>query len=363
MARQAVTLIIFMFLVCLSCLCSSAMGGGLFYACSDGSMKTDKFDLKKCLNFGMSDVKTVVTGDVKETETKPESTPTSDEPGDDLLPPQPIDDEAADPNLSYLDYFDRGTQSISGVGVAVTATNTAECAKMCFNDEESMPNEGEKCQGFVSDDANYCKLYPSIDVSSVTMNSKHKAYRLKEGKEGGGAIKMFSLTSHSTNYGPDGGPKYYGNRHNLDCNGGGMTSFKWNKSGGLVNNSYTCLKSDTAFGGVSSKMTPHNSSGKRTGYNDMYYMDRHDINCGDNFLSQWQLAQWSRSMRFHYKCTNAKTPKPDECEVLTVSDFPHHPHAGQYANKPIKCPANKILTQWKYNNDGTLNFRCCPKPV
>lgn len=360
MARQAVTLIIFMFLVCLSCLCSSAMGGGLFYACSDGTMKPGEFDLKKCLNFGISDVKAVVSGDATE-QISTDLTETREEAGG-LIPSQPVDDEAADPNLAFLDYFSRGNQQISGVGVTASASNAAECARICFNDEENMTNEGEKCQGFVSDDATYCKLYPSIDVGYGNVHSKHKAYRLKEAKEGGGAISQFTISRGSTAYAPSGGPKEYGNRHDVNCNGGGMSSFKFNRSGDQVNNSFACLKS-SVFGGVFSKETPHDASGNKKGRNHMYYMDRHDTNCGTHFLSQWKLAQWSRSMRVHYSCTNAQTPDQSQCESRSTEQqiTPNAGNVIEWAGFNIQCPANKLLTQWKYQ-DGVINYTCCPKP-
>lgn len=340
----------------------------MFYACSDGTMKPAEFDIKKCLNFGFGDVKAVVVGDDQPTTSETSNvteasdlTTTPTDSGDGLMPATQIDEDAADPNLAFLDYFNKGNQAMAGVGVVASASNAAECARICFNDETAMTNESEKCQGFVSDDSTYCKLYPSIDIGYGDVHSKHKAFRLKERKEGGGAISMFTTSSHSTPYGPDGGPVYYGNRHDLDCQGGGMTSFKWAKSGDQVNNIYKCLKSDTAFGGTFSKETGQNASGKEKGRNDMYYMDRHDVNCGNNFISQWMLHQWSRSMKVVYKCTNTQTPNPEECETLSVPDYPHHPHAGTWANKPVTCPANKVLTQWKYAN-GALGYRCCPKP-
>jgi hypothetical protein len=363
MARQATTLVLFLFIMCLCSLCLAALGGGVFYACSDGTMNPSEFDFKKCGNFGIKDVEAVVTGDIKET-SEVESTETSDDfsSGDGLIPDQPVDDEAADPNLNFLDYFNRDRKKFSGDGVVASATNAAECAKICFNDEIDMPNESEKCQGFVSDDSTYCKLYPTIDSMDGEIHSQHKAYRLKENKESGGRVVQYTTTRNSTGYGPDGGTKEYGNRHDLDCGvNGALTSFKFNKSGNQVNNSFTCAKSE-ALGGSTSKMTEVNASGKSGGRNDMYYIDRHDINCGDNFLSQWKLAQWSKSIRVHYSCTTSKTPRPDECEELTASGYSRNSHVGTWRGNEVKCPANKLLTQWKYSND-SVTYRCCPKPT
>jgi hypothetical protein len=374
MARQAVTLIIFLFIACLSSLCSSALGGGVFYACSDGTLKPSKFDIKKCLNFGIKDIEAVVSGDIKESgeessdlsgDTNESGEKSSDLSGDStggdgLIPDAPVDDDAADPNLDYLDYFNRSRNRFSGNGVVTSASNAAECAKICFNDEVDMLNEGEKCQGFLSDDGSYCKLYPTIDSTTGEINSQHKAYRLKEGKEGGGAIVGYSTTRGNTNFASDGGPKYYGGRHDVNCPSGALSSFKFNKVGTQVNNSFTCVNS-TALGGATGKQTPVNASGKKKGRNDMYWIDRHDINCGNNFLRQWRLDQWSRSMRVNYQCTTAETSDPNGCESLSAGGYSRHPHVGTWKGDEVKCPANKLLTQWKYDGD-KINYRCCPKP-
>ena len=56
MAQGAIILLLFAFMMCLSCLSSSAVGTGVFYACSDGTMSPGDFDFSKCTNFGLSDV-------------------------------------------------------------------------------------------------------------------------------------------------------------------------------------------------------------------------------------------------------------------------------------------------------------------
>lgn len=355
---QAVTVIIFLFMMCLSSLCSVALGGGVFYACSDGTMKPGEFDLKKCVNFGIKDVQSVISGDIKDTTG---TTDLTQEEGsyDDLISDQPVDDEAADPNLKFLDYFKKDRTAFSGAGVSATAQNAAECAKMCFSDDIDMPNEGEKCQGFVSDDGAYCKLYPTVDTTDREIHSRHKAYRLKEGKEGGGTLVTYRTSRHATAYGPDGGPMTYGNIHNLTCPGGALSSFKFNKVGDKVNNSFVCVNSDGLVAGTE-KMTPHDASGKSKGRNNMFWIDRHDVNCGNNFLKQWKLAQWSRSMRVHYTCSTATTPHPTECESLKAGGYGAHDSVGAWKGDEVKCPANKLLTQWKYSGDG-INYTCCPK--
>lgn len=362
MAQQAVMMMVFLFIMCLSSMCSSALGGGVFYACSDGTLDINNFDFKKCTNFGLQDVQAVVSGDIKEptVETPSELTEQASS-GDDLLPQQPIDEEAADPNLPYIDYFTKSRVRFSGDGIVATATNAAECAKLCYNDEVTMANEDEKCQGFVSDDGTYCKLYPTVDSTDGDINSRHKAYRLKESKEGGGAIVGYSTTRGNTTYGPDGGPQQYGNRHDVNCGvSGALSSFKFNKIGGQINNSFVCLNSDR-LGGVVYKRTNDDASGKKKGRNDMYWIDRHDVNCGNNFLKQWKLNQWSRSMRVDYKCSTTPTPRPDECESLSASGYSGASDVGSWKGNEVKCPANKLLTQWHYTSD-RIDYTCCPKP-
>jgi len=363
MAQQAVMMMVFLFIMCLSSMCSSALGGGVFYACSDGTLDINNFDFKKCTNFGLQDVKAVVSGDIKEptVETPSELTEQASA-GDDLLPPQPIDEEAADPNLPFIDYFTKSRTRFSGNGVTASASNAAECAKICYNDEVTMPNEGEKCQGFISDDGTYCKLYPTVDSTEGDINSRHKAYRLKESKEGGGDIAAYNTTRRYTEYTSNGGPMQYGSRHDVNCGGSGaLSSFKFNTVGGQVNNSFVCLNSSEKLSGSESKQTGVNASGKEKGRNDMYWIDRHDVNCGNKFLKQWKLDQWSHSMRVNYTCSTTPTPRPDECETLSASGYSAAGDVGSWKGNEVKCPANKLLTQWHYTSD-RIDYTCCPKP-
>jgi len=142
MAQGAIILLLFAFMMCLSCLSSSAAGSGIFYACSDGTMSPDEFDFKKCINFGISDIlggTEAITGlDVG----SEEPTQLVSEEGDLLVPASLADEE--DPNETYYDFFGTGkSQNLSGLGViAASATSKTDCARICYENEVPMRGRG-----------------------------------------------------------------------------------------------------------------------------------------------------------------------------------------------------------------------------
>jgi hypothetical protein len=188
MAQGAVMLMLFAFMMCLSCLSSSAIGSGVFYACTDGTMSPGDFDIKKCTNFGFNDI-------IQGTETitgVDTSIDTSEDivvdPGTDLLVvgrPLGLDDE--DPNATFLDFFGNGKiQQPSGLGtVAHSVTSKAECAKICYENEVEMLGEGLECNGFVSDGFSKCILYPNPDtLDGSSLSDGEKSYGLKVTRTG-----------------------------------------------------------------------------------------------------------------------------------------------------------------------------------
>ena len=41
----------------------------------------------------------------------------------------------------------------------------------------------------------------------------------------------------------------------------------------------------------------------------------HDVDCGQRFISQFKMKQWSLSMTIQYQCTGTRTPLPQDCEM------------------------------------------------
>jgi len=176
--------------------------------------------------------------------------------------------------------------------------------------------------------------------------------------------------SVETPYGPNGGPKQYGNVHDISCDkdnhNGALMSFKFTKNeDDKIRNEYKCYMSSTQFKNKNRKSTPHGASGSSSsGRNAMWDVDSHPVECGNKFITGWKLNQWSNSMKMLYSCSNIATPDASKCEELMSDHFGEPQYAGDWTKAgTISCPTDKLLTKWKYNrSEGRIRYRCCPKP-
>ena len=155
--------------------------------------------------------------------------------------------------------------------------------------------------------------------------------------------------------------------HDLDCGEqGALTEFKFNYDdpAKMVNNDYTCLLvvHGETFGRRSPMGTPIGPSGSRwSSRNSMQQIASHDVDCGQRFISQWKMKQWSSSMTIRHQCTGTKTPSPQDCESSKSAPAGHSDHASAFADVKVRCAADSALTQFQYNGD-VFEYTCCPKP-
>ena len=363
MAQGAVMLMLFAFMMCLSCLSSSAIGSGVFYACTDGTMSPGDFDINKCTNFGFNDI-IQGTGAVTGVDTTVDtSTATSVVTDGGLLVPDSTDEE--DPNATFLDFFSAGrNQSLSGLSVLAAATSKTDCAKICYNDEVPMRGESDVCNGFVSDGFSRCMLYPSNDpVSGGSLESGEKSYSLKRPKDGGSSFNLFKSVQKETAYRLDGGTLQFAGQHDVNCvdtnQNGLMTNFSFNPRGTHVNVAYTCLFSDTLNLANSSYTTKTPQQNGEFGH-----LSPLDINCGNSFINRWKVESDGTDIKVKYTCTTNRTSDASGCDTSTTSgDFGVAAKAGAMSSARVRCPANKALTQFKWTGDGTISYTCCPKPT
>ena len=389
MAQGAVILILFAFCICLSCISSSAVGSGVFYACSDGTMSPGEFDFNKCLNFGTDDILQGteeitgidIGGEVSEDSTLPDLSGGASES---LVPDGPVDLDEASGDAEFLDFFGQGSKEyIDGTGTLATGISTkAACARTCYEDTVTMKDELDKCMGFISDGRGRCILYPSQDkMRGTTLPGREKSYTLKRPKDGAVSFHTFNKKNLQTIFGPNGGPKQFsgsGHTHDVDCKDpetgaeGLMTGFKFNPRGGNINVAYSCLF-NREITRDSQNSTPHGKSGSDHGCdnvhgqhnNEFQYMTfLGDANCGNNFLVRWKHRQWSQSMAMDFNCSKQQTADPLECEDLeTDGNFDRACNASDMSSYPVRCPANKALTRFGWNGGGKITFTCCPKPA
>jgi len=177
----------------------------------------------------------------------------------------------------------------------------------------------------------------------------------------------YEILEHATKFSPDGGSKEYGNLHDLDCGEqGALTEFKFNYDdlAKMVNNGYTCLHvvHGETFGKRSQLETPISPSGSRwNSRNSMQQLSGHDVDCGQRFISQWKMKQWSSSMTIQHQCTGTETPSPQDCKSSKSTPAGYSDKASAFADIKVRCAADTALTQFTYNVD-TFEYTCCPKP-
>ena len=396
MAQGAIILLLFAFMMCLSCLSSSAVGTGVFYACSDGTMSPGDFDFSKCTNFGIRDVLSgteAVTGlDVGSDD--PEPTTTSSPESLTLVPTGPMEEE--DPNATYLDFFGAGsTGRLSGLGVVAGATSKTECAKICYGNEVPMRGEGEECNGFVSDGFSKCILYPTPDtVAGVSLPSGEKSYALKTSRTGQNFIS-FSNQNFVTEFVDDGRsgeshsngnfgtPSFMGPDTDVTCEKAGtfglLTGFKSTMQGGKVGFQYSCLLGDSVQvkPGVLTNETNqgqrNSCGGKQIGRkhngSDIGLLTHHEVDCLNGFIQSWGVRPtggWKGKMKVSFNCTRQETPDATECiDNETDGNFGERPcNLSNLRTSPVQCPTNMALTQFRINHpSGKISYRCCPKPT
>ena len=177
----------------------------------------------------------------------------------------------------------------------------------------------------------------------------------------------YEISKHATKYSPNGGTKEYGNLHNLDCGEqGALMGFQFNYDdvAEMVNNDFTCLTvvNGEIFGKRWSTETPVSPSGSKwSSRNSMQQMSSHNVDCGEQFISQFKMKQWSASMTVGYVCTGTKTPAPQDCERSKSALVGRSDKASAFADAKVRCAVDTALTQFTYHK-GVFEYTCCPKP-
>lgn len=185
-------------------------------------------------------------------------------------------------------------------------------------------------------------------------------------------LTTFVFETKRTPSGPNGGPKEYGNVHPLGCGpNGALTkfSFVYDKEEDEIHNEYTCAVAKNrgptgadAMPPPLEKTTEHGPSGsKLSGRDAMYDMDRHVVDCGNQFLRQWVLHQWSHSMQITYECA-WRTSNAGGCERRRqTTEIPRAKKASEWADVELACTSETFLSAFRYVN-GTFMYTCCPRP-
>jgi hypothetical protein len=167
-----------------------------------------------------------------------------------------------------------------------------------------------------------------------------------------------------------GGNIVYLDRHNVQCPSGTVMS-QWrlgrDAPRSLININYGCSSISTELGSCSSQETVLNADG---GGNSVY-LDRHNVACNRHGVTNRVMTEWKLSragtndkMQVLYQCCDVPTGL-DSCEDM---ETPLNDDGGgnsvYFDRHNVKCPANKVMTQWYLSRAGTHNkiqfkYQCC----
>ena len=162
-----------------------------------------------------------------------------------------------------------------------------------------------------------------------------------------------------------GGNLIYLDRHSVDCGDKSiMNQFHMNREKD-ANGSYNKIQYNyTCHTGREGKLTQKNSGDNEDGGGNIIYLDRHSVNCEDQFINQFRLTRPSgNTIRYDYKCSD--TPVDEEtCRTDKIA--PQEDGGGNliYLDRQnVNCKDDEALTKFRLtrpsNNTIAYEYTCC----
>ena len=153
------------------------------------------------------------------------------------------------------------------------------------------------------------------------------------------------------------GNMVYLDRHNLDCGNDGLSQFKLERpSGNTIRYAYTCKE------GINSAGTNKNTGSNDWGGGNTVYLDRHNVDCGTKPIAQFKLVRPAgNKIRYNYRCSNRPSTGP--CRGANTG-WNQESNQNIYLDRHnVRCNSDEVITQFKLNRNGQGKFRydykCC----
>ena len=153
------------------------------------------------------------------------------------------------------------------------------------------------------------------------------------------------------------GNMIYLDRHNLDCGDDGLSQFKLERpSGNRIRYTYTCKE------GINSAGTNKNTGSNDWGGGNTVYLDRHNVDCGTKPIAQFKLVRPAgNKIRYDYRCSNRPSTGP--CRGANTG-WNQESNKNIYLDRHnVRCNSDEVITQFKLNRNGRGKFRydykCC----
>jgi hypothetical protein len=176
--------------------------------------------------------------------------------------------------------------------------------------------------------------------------------------------KNVSISSKNTGFNELGtGNIIFLDRHNVDCGSAGINQFKLNRDsgfGGNIRYDYKCIS-----GGNTNSTLSKNTDFNDVGWsNNVVYLDRHNVNCEDNPISQFKLNRNSSGdkIRYDYKCMYSN--KPVSCRnVTTTKNDVGNGNLVYLDRHDVKCNDDELISSFKLTRPDSstisYDYKCC----
>ena len=167
-----------------------------------------------------------------------------------------------------------------------------------------------------------------------------------------------SLRAGNSGAHDDGGGKvYFMDRHNIECGSDALNGFGLiRQPGGRTQYNYLCLKPGNLK--THDKRTGSDWQGHNNGnVNSALYLDRHTINCNNKPITQFRLHRdGDKKVYYKYKCGNVSTQN-NACRE-TSTPWNQESDSVHYLDRHYaKCNPDEYMTKFGLVRDGKGNFR------
>ena len=155
-----------------------------------------------------------------------------------------------------------------------------------------------------------------------------------------------------------GGNMIFLDRHTLDCGDDWLNQFRLGRpTGNQIQYKYKCLD------GINSPANINKDTGSNDwGGGNTIFLDRHNVNCDKNPIAKFRLARPAgNQIRYDYTCNSKKVS--GACRDVNTG-WNQESNMNIYLDRhDVKCNAGEVITQFKLNRDGKGKFRydykCC----
>jgi len=150
---------------------------------------------------------------------------------------------------------------------------------------------------------------------------------------------------------------YYMDRHNIECGSDALNGFGLiRQPGGRTQYNYLCLKPGHLT--KHDKRTGSNWQGHNNGnVNSALYLDRHTVDCNDKPITQFRLHRdGTKKVYYKYKCGDVSTQN-NACRDTATSWNQESDNVHYLDRHYAKCNPDEYMTKFRLGRDGKGKFR------